>query len=73
MLKSSLCNYSAYIFVKETIAVVRWGANAVAQVVYRNTNQVIFKQFAPFTDCTGAINNKNVDNAKDFDVVMPMY
>ena len=73
MQKSSLCNYSAYMFVKETIAVVRWGANAVAQVVYRNTNQVIFKHFAPFTDCTGAINNKNVDNAKAFDVVMPMY
>ena len=34
---------------------------------------MIFKNFAPFTDCISEINNTEVDNAKDIDVVMPMY
>ena len=35
--------------------------------------QVTFKIVAPFTDCINEINNTQVDNAKDIDVVMPMY
>ena len=27
----------------------------------------------PFTDCRSEINNTQIDNAKDLDVVMPMY
>ena len=27
----------------------------------------------PFTDCISNINNTQIDNAKDIDVVMPMY
>ena len=39
-----------------------------------NTNKkVIFKNCAPFTDCISKINNTQVDNAKDIDIVMPMY
>ena len=34
---------------------------------------VIFKNCAPFTDCISKINNTQVDNAKDIDIVMPMY
>ena len=34
---------------------------------------VIFKNCAPFTDCISEINNTEIDNAKDIDVVMPMY
>ena len=35
--------------------------------------KVIFKNCAPFTDCISKINNTQVDNAKDIDIVMPMY
>ena len=33
----------------------------------------MFKNCAPFTDCISKINNTQVDNAKDIDIVMPMY
>ena len=32
-----------------------------------------FKNCAPFTNCISEINNMQVDNAKDIDIVMPMY
>ena len=72
MLKSSLCDYSdAYILVKGTISVnntAAAGANA------NNTDKkVIFKNCAPFTNCISEINNTQTDNAKDIDIVMPMY
>ena len=35
--------------------------------------QGIFKNCAPFNDCINEINNAQVDNAKDIDVVIPMY
>ena len=72
MLKSSLCDYSdAYILAKETIT-----ANNTAAVFAdaNNTNKkVIFKNCTPFTNCISEINNTQVDNAKDIDIVMPMY
>ena len=37
------------------------------------TKKVIFKNCAPFTNCTTEINNTQIDNAKDIDIVMPMY
>ena len=72
MFKSSLCDYSdAYILVKGTIIVNNTaGAGADAN----NTNKkVIFKNCAPFTNCISEINNTQIDNAKDIDIVMPMY
>ena len=72
MLKSSLCDYSdAYILVKGTIS----GNNTAAQgAAANNTNKkVIFKNCVPFTNCISEINNTQIDNAKDIDVVMPMY
>ena len=38
-----------------------------------NDTQVVFKNCAPFTNCINEINNAQIDNAKDIDVVMPMY
>ena len=38
-----------------------------------NNIQVVFKNCAPFTNCISEINNIQIDNAKDIDVVMPMY
>ena len=72
MLNSSLCDYSdAYILVKGTITVnntAAAGANA------NNTDKkVIFKNCAPFTNCISEINNTQTDNAKDIDIIMPMY
>ena len=34
---------------------------------------LIFKNCAPFTNCISKINNMQIDNAKDIDIVMPMY
>ena len=72
MLRSSLCDHSdAYILVKGNISVNNTSA-AVGDA--NNTNKkVIFKNCAPFTDCISKINNTQVDNAKDIDIVMPMY
>ena len=72
MLKSSLCDYSdAYILVKRTITV---NNTAAAGAAANNTNEkVIFKNCAPFTSCISEINNTQIDNAKDIDLVMPMY
>ena len=33
----------------------------------------MFKNCAPFINCISEINNNQVDNAKDSDIVMPMY
>ena len=72
MLKSSLCDYSdAYILVKGTISV---NNTAAADAAVNNTNKkVIFKNCAPFTNCISEIDNTQIDNAKDIDIVMPMY
>ena len=72
MLKSSLCDYSdAYILVKGTISVINIAAQGATA---NNTNKkVIFKNCAPFTNCISEINNTQIDNAKDIDIVMPMY
>ena len=55
------------------INVVGAGADAAARVTNRNDEQVIFKKYAPFTDCITEINNTEVDNAKDLDVFMLIY
>ena len=72
MLKSSLCDYSdAYILVKGTITV---NNTAATDTDANNTNKkVIFKNCASLTNCISEINNTQVDNAKDLDIVMPMY
>ena len=72
MLKCRLCYYSdAYILVKRTITV---NNTAAPDANANNTNKkVIFKNCAPFANCISEINNTKVFNAKDLDIVMPMY
>ena len=72
MLKSSLCDYSdAYILAKGTISA---NNTIAAGAAANNTNRkVIFKNCAPFTNCISEINNTKIDNAKDIDIVMPIY
>ena len=72
MLKSSLCDYSdVYILVKGTISVNNTAAAGAA--VNDNDKKVIFKNCPPFTNCISEINNTQIDNAKDIDIIMPMY
>ena len=72
MLKSSLWDYSdAYILVKGTITVPN---TAAAGADANNANKkVIFKNYASFINCQSKINNTQTENAKDTDIVMPMY
>ena len=66
------CYSDAYILVKGTITVNNTAAADAAAA--NNTNKkVIFKNCASFTNCISEINNTQVDNAKDLDIVMPMY
>ena len=74
MLKSSLSDYSdAYILVKETITITGRGADAAARQADERDKGVSFKNCAPFINCISEINNTQIDNAKDIDIVMPMY
>ena len=72
MLKLSLCDYSdAYILVKGNITITT--VSPTAANPNDNDKEVVFKDCVPFTDCISEINNTQIDNAKDIDVVMPMY
>ena len=87
MLRSSLCDYAdAYVLVEETITITgnagpepnpdapRTAAQLLAARQADEKNKsVTFKYCAPFTKCITRINNANIDNAKDIDIVMPMY
>ena len=72
MLKSSLWDYSdAYILVKGTITVPN---TAAAGADANNANKKVrFKNYASFINCQSKINNTQTENAKDTDIVMPMY
>ena len=60
-----------YIFVKGNIPL---NNTAAADTDANNTNKkVIFKNYAPFTNCISKVNNTLVGNAKDIDIVMQMY
>ena len=74
MLTSSLCDYSdAYMLVKGKIIITGTGAHVAARQADKRYKGVMFKNYAPFPDCISEINNTQIDNAKDLDVVMPMY
>ena len=74
ILKSTLCDYSdAYILVKVTITINGRGADAAAIQADGRDKGVAFKSCAPFINCISEINNTQIDNAKDIDIVMPMY
>ena len=74
MLKSSLCDYSdAHILVKGKTTITGAGDDAAAKQTDERGNGVAFKNCASFTNCITQINNKQIDNAEDIDIVMPMY
>ena len=72
MSSSSLYDYRyTHILVRTTITVTNTAATG-AYPDNRN-KKVIFKNCAPFTDCTNEINNTETDHAKDMVVVIPIY
>ena len=69
MLRSGLCICSdAYILMSGTVT------NAVLAAGGGNNNiQAACKTCAQFTNCISEMNNTQINNAKDFDVVMPIH
>ena len=66
VIKSNLCDYN------DDFILVRGDINIVAAKAYWVT-QVAFKNCAPFTKCTINIDQTTIDDARDVDLVMPMY
>ena len=74
MLNSSLCDYSnAYILVKGKITITGTVADTATRQADERDKGVAFKNCPPFINCISDINNTQVGNAKDIDIVMPMY
>ena len=61
-----------FFFVKGKITITVEDDTAARQADKRN-KEVVFKNYAPFSDCISEINNTQVDNAKDLNVVMLLY
>ena len=74
MLRSNLCDYAdAYILVKGTITITGDGDDDEEKQADERNKGVILKNCAPFTKCISRINNTDIDNARDMDIVIPMY
>ena len=74
MIRSHLCDYSdEYILVRGTITINRAGDNDSAKQADERNKGVIFKDYAPFTDCISEVNNNQIDYTKDINVVITMY
>ena len=59
--------------VKGKITITGAGADAAARKADERDKGVIFKNCTPFINCKSEINNTEIDNAKDIDIVVPMY
>ena len=68
MVKSRLCDYKSR--KHRTITVENTGT--VAALNNRN-KKVIFKNYTPFTECISETNNKEIDQDKNIDILMPIY
>ena len=74
MLRSNLCDYAdGYVLVKGTITITGAGNDDATKQAGESDKGVTFKNCAPFTRCISRVNNTDLDNAKDVDIVMPMY
>ena len=72
-LDSSLCDYSdAYILVTENIFVKKRNAANTDDIALGAIAQLVFKNCAPFKDCTTEINDTFVDCADSINITMPM-
>ena len=74
MLGFNLWDYAdSYILVKGTITITGAGNNDIARQVDEIDKGITFKNCAPFIKCINRVNNTETDNAKDIDILMPMY
>ena len=74
MLRSNLCDYAdAYILVNGRVTITGAGDDAAARQADERDKGVTFKNCAPFIKRINRTNNTEIDNAKDIDIVMPMY
>ena len=78
MLRSDLCDYSdAYVVADDFEAPNNTADNANASNTANDNafgeKKLVFKNNAPFINCTSKINDVKIDNAKDLDVAMPIY
>ena len=74
MRKSSLCDYSdAYLLVKGRTTITWADGDATANQEEEQNKGVIFKNCASFINCKSEINKIGIDNAKDIDIVVPLY
>ena len=70
MFKSSLCDYSDT-YIKELKQSHQYHYQQETQIIM--IKEVVFKNCVPFIDCTSEISKSQIDNAKNIDVIMPMY
>ena len=74
MIRSNLCDYKdAYILVSGTVTITGAGADDTTKRAEEINKEVIFKNCAPFTECTSNINNTQISNTKDMNAVIPLY
>ena len=74
VLKSGFCDYSyVYIIVSGTITITAARADDNAKWLDQRNKRVIFRNNAPFNDCTSKKNDPQTEHAKDLDVVILMY
>ena len=59
--------------VSGTTTIDREGNDDAAKLLDQRNKGVIFKNCAPFTEFISNINNTQIDDARDKDLVMPMY
>ena len=68
----SLCDYrDAYIDIHGNVTVPNTGAASAA--ANNASKKGVFKNCAVLTNSISNINNMSIDNAKEIDVVMPIY
>ena len=71
MMRSSLYDYSdACILAKEPNTIIEPGADAPPRQRDERNKQVMFKNYAPFTDYVIKIKNTQIYNIKDTNIVM---
>ena len=70
ILRSTLCNYNdLYILIRGTETITEAEADDAGKRSDERNKGVIFKHFAPFTDCISEINNTQKYDGKNLDVM----
>ena len=74
MIRSNLFDWSdTYMFVSGTITIKEVRDDNAGKRADERNKGVIYRNYVPLTDFISNINVTQTDNAKDGDIVMPMY